>query len=101
MRIVGVRVGAPVARLLSDILESHGYPETAGKIADAIKLQVTVEAPLTGADYDAIAEALSRDLSGAAVPAPDGGPRAAAAPAPYHRRLEEAPRALLRERRFA
>ena len=60
MRIVGVRVGAPVARLLSDILESHGYPETAGKIADAIKLQVTVEAPLTGADYDAIAEALSR-----------------------------------------
>lgn len=60
MRIAGVRLGAPVARLLSEILESHGYPATAGRIADAIKLQVTVEAPLTGADHEAIAEALSR-----------------------------------------
>jgi len=60
MRIAGVRLGAPVARLLSEILESDGYPETAGRIADAIKLQVTVEAPLTGADYEAIADALSR-----------------------------------------
>ena len=60
MRIAGVRLGAPVARLLSEILESDGYPETAGRIADAIKLQVTVEAPLTGADYEAIAAALSR-----------------------------------------
>jgi hypothetical protein len=61
MRIAGVRLGAPVARLLSEILESEGYLETAGRIADAIKLQVTVEAPLTGADYEAIAEALSRN----------------------------------------
>lgn len=60
MRIVGVRLGAPVARLLSETLERDGYPETAGKIADAIELQVTVEAPLTGADHEAIAEALSR-----------------------------------------
>ena len=60
MRIAGVRLGAPVARLLSEVLESEGYPATAGKIADAIELQVTVEAPLTGVDYEAIAEALSR-----------------------------------------
>ena len=60
VRIAGVRLGAPVARLLSDVLEGDGHPETAGKIADAIKLQVTVEAPLTGADYEAIAETLSR-----------------------------------------
>ena len=59
MRIAGVRLGAPVARLLSEILESEGYPETAGKIAESVKLKVTVEAPLTGADYEAIAEALS------------------------------------------
>ena len=61
MRIAGVRLGAPVARLLSEILEGEGYPETAGKITDAIKLQVTVEAPLSGTDYEAIAEALSRN----------------------------------------
>lgn len=61
MRIAGVRLGAPVARLLSEILEREGYPETAGKVADAIRLKVTVEAPLAGADYQAIAEALSHD----------------------------------------
>lgn len=61
MRIAGVRLGAPVARLLVEILESEGYPETAGKIAQAIDMQVTVEAPLTAADYGAIAEALARD----------------------------------------
>ena len=83
MRIVGVRVGAPVARLLSDILESHGYPETAGKITDAIKLQVTVEAPLTGADYDAIAEALSRTC-----------------PAPLYRLRTEVLEQQQRQRRF-
>lgn len=61
MRIAGVRLGAPVARLLSEILATEGYPVTAGKIADAIRLKVTVEAPLTGADYEVIAEALSRN----------------------------------------
>ena len=61
MRIAGVRLGAPVARLLSEILESEGYPETAGKIADAIQRQITVEAPLTHADYEAIADTLDRN----------------------------------------
>lgn len=46
--------------MLSEILAADGHPETAGKIADAIRLEVTVEAPLTSADYEAIAEALSR-----------------------------------------
>ena len=61
VRIAGVRLGAPVVRLLSEILESEGYPETAGKLADAIEQQVTVEAPLTADDYGAIAEALGRN----------------------------------------
>ena len=61
MRIAGVHLGAPVARLLSEILEREGYPETARKIADAIAQKITVEAPLVLADYEAIAEALSHD----------------------------------------
>lgn len=61
MRIAGVRLGAPVARLLSEILESEGYPETAARIAEAIDMQVTVEAPLTGPDYAAISDALGRN----------------------------------------
>ena len=61
MRIAGVRLGAPVARLLSQILETEGYPATARKIAEAIELQVTVEAPLTASDHEAIAEALTRN----------------------------------------
>lgn len=61
MRIAGVRLGAPVARLLSEILESEGYPETGTKIADAIERRITVEAPLTLGDYEAISTALSRN----------------------------------------
>jgi hypothetical protein len=61
VRIVCVRLGAPVARLLAQTLEAEGYPDTAGKIADAIKRQITVEAPLTLADYEAIAAALERN----------------------------------------
>ncbi len=61
MRIAGVHLGAPVARLLSEVVEREGYPETARKIADAIAQKVTVEAPLVLADYEAIAEALSND----------------------------------------
>ena len=61
MRIAGVRLGAPVARLLSEILESEGYTETGGKIADAIERRITVEAPLALDDYEAIATALSRN----------------------------------------
>jgi hypothetical protein len=61
MRIAGVRVAAPVARLLSEILERGGYPETAGKIADAIERQITIEAPLTLEDYEAISTVLSHE----------------------------------------
>jgi hypothetical protein len=61
MQIAGVRLGAPIARLLSEILESEGYPETGAKIADAIERRITVEAPLTLHDYEAISKALSRN----------------------------------------
>jgi len=61
VRIVGVRLGAPVARLLSELLDSRGYPETAAKIADAIERQWTLEAPLTLADHEAIIEALAEN----------------------------------------
>jgi hypothetical protein len=61
MRIAGVRLGAPVARLLAEILEREGFPDTATRIAAAIEQRITVEAPLAIADYDAILEALSRD----------------------------------------
>jgi hypothetical protein len=60
MRVAGVRLQAPVARLLSELLETEGYPATARSIAEAIEQAVTVEAPLTGADYAAILEALER-----------------------------------------
>jgi hypothetical protein len=50
-----------VARLLSELLASKGYPETAAKIADAIERQWTLEAPLTLADHEAIIDALSQD----------------------------------------
>jgi alkyl hydroperoxide reductase subunit AhpF len=61
MRIAGVRLGAPVARLLSEILEGGGYPETARKIADAIERQITIEAPLTLEDYEAISTVLAHN----------------------------------------
>ena len=59
MRIAGVQLGAPVARLLADILEGEGYPDTAGKIADAINRQITIEAPLALEDYEAISAVLA------------------------------------------
>jgi hypothetical protein len=61
MRIAGVRLGAPVARLLSEILEREGYPETEGKIAGAIERGITVEAPPTLDDYESISQALSHN----------------------------------------
>ena len=61
MRIAGVRLTAPVARLLSDILEGEGHTATAAKIRDAIERGVTIEAPLTMADHDAILDTLERD----------------------------------------
>ena len=61
VRIVGVRLGAPVARLLSETLESKGYPVTAAKIADAIERKWTLEAPLTLEDHEAILAALGEN----------------------------------------
>ena len=58
MRIVGLRIDAPVARLLVGLLQDAGFDETAARIAQALELQVTTEAPLTMADYDAILVAL-------------------------------------------
>jgi hypothetical protein len=61
MRIAGVRLDPSVARLLSDVLRAEGFPETADRIVDAIDRRVTVEAPLTLEDHQAILEALSRE----------------------------------------
>ena len=61
MRIAGVRLGAPVARLLSDVVRAEGFPSTADKIADAIEQRVTIEAPLTLEDHQVILEALTRN----------------------------------------
>ena len=47
MRIAGLRIAAPAARMLLEILEDAGYAATAARIAEAIALQVTTEAPLT------------------------------------------------------
>ena len=58
MRIVGLRLGAPVARLLVDILYDAGFDSTAAKIAQAIELRLATEAPLTAADHEAILVAL-------------------------------------------
>ena len=58
MRIAGLRVGAPVARLLTDIVRDAGFDDTAARIAHAIELRVTTEAPLTWADHEAILVAL-------------------------------------------
>ena len=61
MRIAGVRLAAPVARVLSEILDAEGHPATAARIRDAIERRITIEAPLTIADHDAILAALERD----------------------------------------
>jgi len=58
MRIAGLRVSAPMARLLQEILEQAGFADTAARIAEAIDLQVATEAPLTLADHEAILLAL-------------------------------------------
>ena len=61
MRIAGVRLGAPVARLLTELLDGTGHAATAARIRDAIERGVTIEAPLTMADHDAILDTLERD----------------------------------------
>ena len=58
MRIAGLRLGAPVARLLVQILDEAGFQDTAARISQAIELRVTTEAPLTLADHEAILSAL-------------------------------------------
>ena len=60
MRIAGVRLQPPVARLLADILEGAGFGDTSAKITEAIRLKVTVEAPLTADDYRAVLDVLNR-----------------------------------------
>jgi len=57
MRIAGVRVSPPYARLLAEIVEQAGYVDTANVLTDAIRLQA-IEAPLTIEDHEAILEAL-------------------------------------------
>lgn len=61
MRIAGVRLGAPIARLLSERLDAAGHSGTAASVRDAIERGVTIEAPLTLADHEAILDALERD----------------------------------------
>jgi len=61
MRIAGNRLNAPVAGLLAEILRTEGFPETADKIMDALKRQITIEVPLTLEDHEAILEALNRN----------------------------------------
>lgn len=58
MRIAGLRVAAPAARLLVGILQDAGYRDTAARIDQAIELQVATEAPLTLEDHEAILVAL-------------------------------------------
>jgi hypothetical protein len=58
MRIAGLRLSAPIARLLAQILDEAGFVATAGKITQAIELRVATEAPLTIADHEAILAAL-------------------------------------------
>ncbi len=61
MRIAGVRLGAPVARLLVDVLKGEGFPDTAARVAASIEQGVTTEAPLSLADHQAILDALDRN----------------------------------------
>ena len=58
MRIVGLRIAAPAARMLQEILEDGGPDVAAARIAEAIELRVTTEAPLTAEDHEAILLAL-------------------------------------------
>jgi len=60
MRVAGVRLQPSVARLFSELLETQGFADTAARVAAAIERGITVEAPLTGADYGAIRKTLER-----------------------------------------
>jgi hypothetical protein len=58
MRIAGLRIAAPAARTLQELREEGGHVATAARIAEAIALRVTTEAPLTAADHEAILHVL-------------------------------------------
>jgi hypothetical protein len=61
VRIAGVRLDASIARLLSETLEAKGHAATAARVRDAIERGVTIEAPLTIPDHEAILDALESD----------------------------------------
>jgi hypothetical protein len=61
VRIAGIRISPQYARLLVDVLAREGFDDTAARLAQAIDLQVTTEAPLTAADYEAVRAALQSD----------------------------------------
>ena len=54
VRIAGLRIAAPAARLLVGILRDAGVHDTAARIEQAIELEVATEAPLTVEDHEAI-----------------------------------------------
>jgi len=58
VRIAGLRIAAPAARLLVAVLQDAGYQDTAARVEQAIELHVATEAPLTMEDHEAILEAL-------------------------------------------
>jgi hypothetical protein len=58
VRIAGLRIAVPAARLLVGILRDAGVHDTAARIEQAIELQVATEAPLTVEDHEAILVAL-------------------------------------------
>jgi DNA-binding FadR family transcriptional regulator len=58
MRIAGVRVSVPAARLLSEIVADAGFPGTARTLADAIEMQA-LEPSLTIEDHEAMLAALA------------------------------------------
>jgi hypothetical protein len=57
MRIAGVRVSVPAARLLSEIVADAGFPNTSRVLADAIRMQA-MEPSLTIEDHEAMLVAL-------------------------------------------
>jgi hypothetical protein len=61
VRIAGVPISPQYARLLVDVLAREGFDDTAAKLAQAVDLQVTTEAPLTVADHEAVLSALQGD----------------------------------------
>jgi hypothetical protein len=54
VRIAGLRIAAPAARLLVGILRDAGVHDTAARIEQAIELEVATEAPLTVEDHETI-----------------------------------------------